>query len=527
MAGVLDMIELLNPSAPAFKSASINQVIARMLGDTKKTKATIQTLFHEQGWFWRAVDLRAKSIQNLPWHITRVGSEDPVWDCDDPGIPDELAFAKDLPRLLYLWEACLVTVQKAYTLKESEGRGVDGLFYFNPTKVEPVKDADRGIYQYKRMVNGSYEYYDAEDMLALFHADPFVEAGPGVATAAKKNVEVLRALEGFLHSFMDKGAIKATLLTVDGDFGGSGQEAEDARSRLKKAWNRFLSGWSNGGAAQIFSHKVTPHTIGDGLKDLSNGELTKQEREAICAALGIPMSLMMSNAANFATAEMDQVNYIKHTVEPEAKFIMRALNEQLFTPAGFRFVFEARKLEVLQRYELDKASKVQAVVGQPVLTVDEGRELLGYAPLTGSQDASQEDRDTSTQPEADEALTEDVKALVLEFREFREFKETIQARKGFEVPQSIPVPSPLPYVSTVDLGYRDVSGLPLDLSDEQLKESVREYDLKAWQRKVKRKGRDVKFSPDHLNAFEAAVIRERLETDAPLDEVFKEPFINF
>lgn len=517
------MIEFINPSAPSFKSASINQVLARIMGDQdKKTTTNVQTLFAEQGWFWRAVDIRAKAIQNLPWHITRVGSEEPVWDCDMPDIPDELAFASDLPTMLYLWEACLVTARRTYTLKESEGRGIDGLHYFNPMKVEPVKDSARGIYQYKRMVNGSYEYYDVDDVIAIFSPDPFVENGPSSVLPGKKNAEVLRALEGFLHSFLDKGAIKATLLTVDG----ATATSEEDRGRLKDAWNRLVGGWKNGGKAEIFNSKVIPHTIGEGLKDMGTTDLTKSERESICAALGIPLSLMMSNAANFATAELDQVGFIKNTVEPSAKHLMRSINDQLFVPAGFRFVFEPKKLEVLQRYELDKAAKVMAVVGGPVLTQDEGRELLGYKPLTASQDAPEDEQDTPQAQTGTEEATDDVggssddvKALMLEVLHLKEMVKSGQVRYTVDSDQLL-------------YGVRrdgiDLTNAKYSSDSAVVAQESRQSDIKNWKRRIKKKdNRQVRFDAVSLKAHEVAAIRERLETDMPLSEVFEGPFVNF
>lgn len=484
-------LKVLDTRSPSFKSSSLNQILASIWGDQKKATVGIQTLFQEQGWFHRAVDLRAKAIQNMPWSITKTGSENVLWDCDMPEIPEELAFAENLPRLLYVKEAALVTVGKAYTLKESEGRSVDSLFYFNPLKVEPVKTSASGIVAYKRQVNNGTETYPAEDMIALFHPDPFVESGPAAQNSGKKNAQVLRALDGFLVSFLDKGLIKATLLSVEG-----GEHAQpDQLNKLKDRWKKLLAGWANAGEHGLFNSKVTPHTIGDGLKDINNGNLTKEQREAVCAALGIPFSLMMSNAANFATAEIDQVSFYTNTVNPEAKFIQRELNKQLFSPLGYQFAFHPKKLEVMQRYELDKAAKVVAVVGGPVLTQDEGRELLGYEALGSNEvviDAREEEPRQLEQGETQETIEDEqkaIEAIVLRVLEDRK-------------PQPVTV-------------------------DAEWKPDGVEIDVKAWKRKIAKKGRDVKFSPDHLNDYETAIIRQRLDTDEPLDEVFKPPFVGF
>ncbi len=492
MAGVA----ILDTRSP-IKNTSLNTILG-WFSEDKKTNVSIQTLFHQQGWFHRCVDLRAKSIQSMPWSITATGSDTVVWDSDAPELPEQLKVLDNLPGLLYLWEASLVTVGSAYTIKENEGRGISNLFYLSPTKVEPIKTPSRGVVGYKRNVNSGQETYDVEDMIAIHSLDPFIENGPGVsgATAGKKNVQVLRALDGFLANFLDKGAIKATILTVDG-----GENIHpDQVQNLRTKWNKMLGGWFNGGENEVFNSKVKPEVIGEGLSDLSDSDLTSEQREAVCAALGIPFSLVMSNAANFATAELDHVNYYMFTVVPQAKFLQRQLNRQLFSEMGYRFTFHPEQLEVMQRYELDKAQKVVQITGGPVLTMDEGRELLGYEPL-GSREIVVDAREEDTQPRQLAAATEesadesaaDVKGLL------QSIQEQLEALKVQPV--------------AVEAKWQSDTG--------------KEQDITAWRRKISRNDRGVKFSPDHLSEYEAAIIRQRIDDGEELDAVFAPPFVGF
>ena len=490
MAGVA----LLDTRSP-LKSTSLNTILS-WFSEDKKTNVSIETLFHQQGWFHRCVDLRAKSIQSMPWSITKSGSDNIIWDSDSPDMPEELKVLDNLPGLLYLWEASLVTVGSAYTIKENDGRGLSNLFYLSPTKVKPIKTPARGVVGYKRMVNSGEEKYDAEDMIAIHSLDPFVENGPGVsgAVAGKKNIQVLRALDGFLASFMDKGAIKATILTVEG-----GENIlPDQVQNLKEKWNKMLGGWFNGGKNEIFNSKVKPIVIGEGLSDLSDSDLTSEQREAVCASLGIPFSLVMSNASNFATAELDHINYYVFTVVPQAKFLQRKLNQQLFSEMGYRFTFHPEQLEVIQRYELDKAQKVVQITGGPVLTQDEGRELLGYKPLMAADivvDARVEDDQPRQLAESTQGdgSQDDVKALLASIQEQL---STIKAE-------------------------------PVAVEAEWESDTGKEQDLSNWRKKIKAKGREAKFAPDHLSQYEAAIIRQRLDDGEELDAAFAPPFAGF
>jgi len=93
----------------------------------------------------------------------------------------------------------------------------------------------------------------------------------------------------------------------------------------------------------------------------------------------------MSNAANYATAEADQINFYISTVIPQCKVIQSDMNRQLFGAMDLSFRFQPQKLEIMQALELKKAEQVFKLVGVPVLTFAEGRDLLGYDALTPEQ----------------------------------------------------------------------------------------------------------------------------------------------
>lgn len=361
---------------------SLNTIIGWLTADEQSTSVPTATLWREQSVFHQCVSLRAGAMQGMPWAVYSSGA-DPIWTSDDGAVPRNLQWASELPRLLYLWEASLCTVGAAYTLIERR-RGISGLHYFNPTNIEPLADAARGIYAYRRQVQQRQEVIRAEDMLAMFLPDPFREIGPGASEgeAAARNARVLRAVEGFLQNHMDTGLIKRTILTVDSE----GRPQPEELSKLEMFWNQFLGGWKKSGA-KVLSKNVKPHVIGEGIGDLKTGELSEEQRKGISAGFGIPYSLISSSAANYATKAGDQVDFYAMTMVPRARMIQRELNRQLFSQFGFEFVFEPWKLEVLQRTELEKAQAVSAVVGKPVLTVNEGRALLGYDPLEGMDDA--------------------------------------------------------------------------------------------------------------------------------------------
>lgn len=338
------------------------------------------SLYRDQGFLRRCVDVRASALSDIPWSLYQEGGDEPVWT-DDTEVPDDLAAIADLRHVLHEMEASLTLMGQAYRLKEIRQGEEMGLRLLPAQQMErKTKRYSRGPVEYERRVNGQVEKFQPEDVVEVHYPDAFTDQPPpGPGRAAKLDADVLHGLSTFLESYMDRGLIKATILTVEGG------APEQERNRLEKWWNRWFSGASNGGRQKVINSAVEPKTVGEGLGEVSDTDIVQQARQAISTALGVPHSIVMSDAANFATANADRLNFYQQTVIPDARLIESALNDQYFRERGLRFEFHPDRVEALQAYELEKAEAVSKVVGGPVLTRDEGRELLGYEPLDEGQ----------------------------------------------------------------------------------------------------------------------------------------------
>jgi len=106
---------------------------------------------------------------------------------------------------------------------------------------------------------------------------------------------------------------------------------------------------------------LEPVTIGEGLESLENTDLTTTARDDIAAALGIPRTMLFSDAATNATAGEDRLSFYNETVVPNAGIIAEAFNEQVFSALKLRLEFRPEALDVYQEDENDRASALQAL----------------------------------------------------------------------------------------------------------------------------------------------------------------------
>src|SRR5260221_5726150 len=98
--------------------------------------------------------------------------------------------------------------------------------------------------------------------------------------------------------------------------------------------------------------KTTAQTIGVCMKDAVNPVLTDQARQEVSTALGVPLSLMKSDALAGGTAVAEQINFYDQTIIPECDLIAEVVNAQWLDALGLTLVFHPEKLEIFQSLEL-------------------------------------------------------------------------------------------------------------------------------------------------------------------------------
>lgn len=311
-----------------------------------------ESLVDVVGWLHRCVHLRASALSSMPWTITHDGEV--IFSNGDAGDAGEFEWLAELGDLLYLTEASLSIVGSAYwyILRDRRDRVIKPR-WFAPGTMEPVWDTSAGLVGFERQVGSTKSRYPVEDIVYTRLPNPLHETLPGTspAHAAAAEAGVLFNLNAFAEGYFERGAIRATLLSVQGNM------RPDEKERLKAWWQRMISGVSNAwGAGVINAESIKPITVGDGIEALSNNDLTKEKREGISTAMGVPHALVMSNAANYATALSDKRLFYEGTIIPQGRNIAQAINQQMLAPLGLTLKFDHQSLSMFQEDEKDRST---------------------------------------------------------------------------------------------------------------------------------------------------------------------------
>jgi hypothetical protein len=306
--------------------------------ETQRTPTT-QDLFIAVPWLYRAVKDRATTLKKVAFAIVN----DQGNDLDNSATwQDELDLFPYPRRMLHQIEESLVMTGRAYLFLETNNYGyVTAVKYCLPTSIrEKYNDNGELLFYERSLPRGVKVQVEPLNIVAIYDPDYTVEQGPGQSSAAKAALlaaNVLFNADLFIAHYFGRGAIKATILSVD---------TADSReaNRLQAWWEDVISGIRNAWAALVIRAKMaTPTIIGQGLEGLENDSLTKSKRQDISTAIGVPESRLWAASANFATAEVEGKAYYNDVIVPECWTIEEALNAQLFTEehhmAGYRWEF--------------------------------------------------------------------------------------------------------------------------------------------------------------------------------------------
>lgn len=323
--------------------------------------------FGEVAWLYRAVMLRCEAVAGLPFEIRR--GETVIDSSAD--YRNALGFLPYPELLFWLMEASACLTGKAYLLPASNRLAkVTGnaseLNYAAPYTIRPFYDPSTGaLLYYERKLNGRTVQLAPDEVFAFYYPDPFVEQGAPLnypARAACMAAGALYHLDAFVEAFFRSGAIKSTLIAL----GGNPPKTE--RDRFSDVWRRAMLGVKNmWGNLVVSADSVTATVVGEGVKDLSNRELSDTQRESIAAALTIPNTKLFSGSAaglgGGGVADADDIRFANEFLIPEWRKFQRFLNNTwAFQKAGLTIHPLYESIDALQVDETERQASATDMV---------------------------------------------------------------------------------------------------------------------------------------------------------------------
>ena len=315
---------------------------------------------------YRAVALRANALACVPF-IVHKGEKLVSWP-----------FPQTLSKLLGEMEASLMVAGGAYALKlqpASGGNRTVGLQFLTPSSMTVKYDARTRKTEYRQRI-GNMEYgpWDSERMLFMREFSFVTEVGNGLAPAqvALPAANLRIAMQDFASGFFSSGAQPMTLLTI------AGNPAPTEIDRTERFFKRSMQGVRNAWRVLAMRSEVTVQPITPAINTMAMPEMHETTTREIAAAFGIPLSLLTSDSANYATAQSDMRLFYENTIKARLMMYEAALNEQVLGAMGLHIRFTPEALSIYQEDEAERSGALLNLVNAGI-PLSNAMLILGYA----------------------------------------------------------------------------------------------------------------------------------------------------
>ncbi len=316
---------------------------------------------------FRAMNLHASAIANLNYAVVNEKGDD-VDTFED--WHNTIGFMPDPRDLLRRWSLSLFQCNQAYGRLEKTNAVKKELFYVLPESIRPV--TEKGVLiKFERWVSGvKVSDYKPNDgrfiyMWMLDHTTELLPSKNSQFKALSNAAGILFASDWWTKNYFERGAVKPTVLAV------KGMIVTEKKDELQSSWAKFMrslgSRWSEF-AKIINAESMDVKQIGDGLGDIKDSPVYRSAIENIAMVSGMPLSLLLSNSSNFATAQVEYGAWYRDDIIPTAKWMIAKLNTQL-PLGGLKFEVRPEQSEPAQEEEVKRAQAFQtyatALQGHP------------------------------------------------------------------------------------------------------------------------------------------------------------------
>lgn len=150
-----------------------------------------------------------------------------------------------------------------------------------------------------------------------------------------------------------------------------GAANETTVAKIENIWDKVIRGYYKY-LGKVFqgidaAGGLEVKEIGEGVDSMKDDTLTQSKIADVAMAMGMPLSILLANSANYATAQVEYKTWFDNKLVPDCRFMASALNDQIFTRLGLRFEFRPEMTDPGQEDEVSRAGAYSAYINAGML----------------------------------------------------------------------------------------------------------------------------------------------------------------
>lgn len=243
----------------------------------------------------------------------------------------------------------------------------------------PSRETMIGAYIYGRGYENERQF-PAQEIVHFRNPNPLGDPyrGRGDLEACCEEADLGKSFIKFALATVNNGAQPGMILSSEQ------WVTEDQIKKAREAYESMFAGPFKAGKSLFLNGKVnaTPWSMTD--KEIAFLSSSERIDQVVALCFGIPTSLLKLETAALATAKESIPQWQIRAIRPRARRIEDQINQDVSRRFG-EDIFVAFD-DPVEKDWTDNATVVSSLVGKPVLTVNEGRQLLDFEPIDGGDE---------------------------------------------------------------------------------------------------------------------------------------------
>jgi HK97 family phage portal protein len=286
---------------------------------------------------WKACDLVAQVVCDTPLKVVKRGTSEPL---ETHPLQSLFMFANATMTwrdLMYITTCHIKMVGCAFIYKapadrlngDTKGRTYD-LIPLNPKRVKVVPGKNR-IDGYIMVMSGQEIPFTPEEIIYIRKPNPNNDwLGMGEMEAGQAILKDTLNRQAWGEKVWSNGAALSGILSYK-----ERVDSPEEWNKLKEKFRAEYQGRQNVGKVALLNGPWEYTRLGLTLEEMQDIERQQRTLEQIFALHGVPLSVAgLREAANYATAELDDARFRRYTVQPVLRLILDTLNSDLLAEFG-------------------------------------------------------------------------------------------------------------------------------------------------------------------------------------------------
>lgn len=357
----------------AYIEQRVNVPVAKLTDYASYLKACSSTVWA----LARACTIYSNRILSTDFEVVRGKDRAPVPEAD----PLAKLIAEPNPHdsfedMLAMWAPHMIGTGNSFWYRDqmnSRGQPLE-LYPLLPQHIKIVPSRTEKVDHYKYAVTGDELRFERDELIHFKRPHPTsLLWGLGVVEGAESLHGGFINRNAYEEKFFEAGASPSGVLTLE-DY-----EADpDEWAKLKAWWKADYEGKKNIGKTAMMNGKWVYQQLGLSQKEMESIESEKMDIENIFTNAGIPLSVAgLREAANYATADREEVNFRVYEIKPMLDLLTGKLNAakglaRAYSP-GHAVSYELAGMLDLRRVNEEFKPAVEC----GAMTRNEFREALG------------------------------------------------------------------------------------------------------------------------------------------------------